>query len=160
MSTCIEYEKVTPIRKPLRKPAPQPALKRNDEVNEYSYVPVISPYFGQSEKETKKAKDAKKTAVITPNKKKKENDVFGSVISPFYGNNTNVVEIKKEVKKTKPVAEPVESAPEVNYVMNDDLEERSMTLAEIIGKEEKGDIEQISLFGEGELLDKLAKGDE
>ena len=158
----IEFEKVTPIRKPARKPFAQPALKRNDEVNDYVYVPVISPYFGQSEKETKKAKDAKKATVIMPPKKKKENDTFGRVISPFYGNNNNVVEIKKEVKKAKPVVAPIESEPEVNYVVNDDLEERSMTLAEIIGKEEKGDIEQISLFGEGELLDKLvnAKGDE
>ena len=83
------------------------------------------------------------------------------------------MEVKKETPKVetkkveiKPVELfgqfPVESEPEVNYVVNDDLEERSMTLEEIIGKEEKGDIEQISLFGDGELLDKLPnpEGDE
>ena len=166
----IEIEKV-PAKKEVRRPRVQQAPKR-EENNDYVYAPVISPFYGQSEVEAKQAKQAQKASTTTQAKKKRENDPFSSVVSPFYGN-SSVVEVKKETPKVetkkveiKPVELfgqfPVESEPEVNYVVNDDLEERSMTLEEIIGKEEKGDIEQISLFGDGELLDKLPnpEGDE
>lgn len=162
----IEIEKVEQPKKekrPSRSVASTP--RRKDDGNDYVYAPVISPYYGQSETETKQAKQVQKSSSTSSYpKKKKESDPFGTVVSPFYGK-SEVVEVKsqKEVKPAPKKVQPVivETEPEVNYVLNDELEERSMTLEEIIGKEEKGDIEQISLFGEVELLDDAkTQGDE
>lgn len=155
------------IKKAQRRP--RSSMARFDESKEYVYAPVISPYYGQSEKETKQVKEVKKASTATLNaKKNKDIDPFSTIVSPFYGKNV-VVEAKEEVQEdkkklnsTKIAPVIVESEPEVNFVQNDLLEEQSLTLEQIIGKEEKGDIEQISLFGDGELLEQLSnpKGDD
>lgn len=159
--TNIEIEKKEVfIKKPVRS-VPIQTIRKNDS-EEYVYTPVISPYYGQSEKELKQVKEVKKSAAASLTKKEKELDPFGTIISPFFGKAT-IVEPKKEVKEepkeqpkavepVKPVAMIIESEPEVNFVQNDDLEEQSLTLEQIIGKETKGDVEQISLFGDSELF--------